>query len=148
MNGATGRRWPAGVGVAGRASGVKLLPLPSTCAFSYHNNLYCSPQGLPRLLFESSGIRIRDPALCSYLRLLNSLSLRRYFFLLLEDDWRRRVLSWMIQIRAGSFTRRNGVLATNASCALILIWLSQIRHNYSMGHGTSASGSAVYTPTY
>jgi len=55
MNGATGRRWPTGVGLAGRASGVKLLPLPSTCAFSYHNNLYRSPQSLPRLFLESSG---------------------------------------------------------------------------------------------
>ena len=50
--------------------------------------------------------------------------------------------SWMTQIRAGSLTLRDGILATIAPPVLP----NRIRHNHPMGRGMSASDGAVYTP--
>lgn len=84
-------------------------------------------------------------ALCSRLQFLDSLSQRRCFCFLLEDCWRRRVLLWMIRIRAGSLTPRDGVMATTAPG----VTLSQTRHNHYTEHGTSTSDSVVYMyPAY
>ena len=139
------------VSVAGSSSVASFanssaLSFPSMfmCPGTHDTSIFAPPKPLEAIVFKPGP---KDThldghlALWCHFKFLISLSLRRWFRLLMEDAWRRRVLSWMTQIRAKSLTRRIGL-----TTIVVPGPSTRIRHKSPTGRGTCASDNAVYIP--